>query len=176
MNRISLLIILASLSIAPGCNKEQADLRMPEFEVPVITGYLVRDEAAQHQGNIGQPNVNLGHPSGNWDSEYFITFFPNPAINRGTIYMKSPNEYDVKKVWLTQAVFRPPYSIPGISTDGMNNFIAGGAPLLQVEVTERNLMLDLTDIPTGYYRLYVSVNGHVFYDNIVIDKNFIPYF
>ncbi len=176
MNRNSLLILLVIVAFAISCSKEEADLRMPEFEVPVVTGFHMRDEAAQPMGSIGIPNVKLGHPSGNWDSEYFITFFPNPAINRGTVYMKSPDEYDVKKVWLTRAVFKPPFSIPDIDTDGMNNFIAGGTPLIQAETTDDHLFLNLTDLSSGYYRLYVSVNGHLFYDNIVIDKNFIPYY
>lgn len=175
MNRNSLLILLVILVLSSGCSKEEAELRMPEFEVPVVTGFRMRDEAGIFMGSIGIPNVKLGHPTGDWNSEYFITFFPNPAMNQGTVYMKSPGEYDVKKVWLTRAVFRPPFDTPGIATDGMNNFIAGGAPLLQGETTNQNLLLNLTHLPSGYYRLYISVNGHLFYDNIVIDKNFIPY-
>lgn len=176
MSRNLLLILLVLVVFSLGCSKEEAELRLPEFEVPVVTGFHMRDEAGIFMGSIGLPNVKLGHPSGNWDAEYFINFFPNPAINRGNIYMKSPNEYDVRKVWLTRAVFKPPYDAPGIATDGMNNFIASGFPLIQAETTEDHLSLNLTDLPSGYYRLYVSVNGLLFYDNIVIDKNFIPYY
>lgn len=175
MNRNSLWIIGVLVAFALGCSKEEADLRIPEFEIPVVTGFRMRDEAGAFMGSIGIPNVKLGHPSDDWNSDYFINFFPNPAINRGTVYMKSPGEYDVKKVWLTRAVFKAPFDIPGISTDGMNNFIAGGTPLIQAETTDDQLFLNLTDLSSGYYRLYVSVNDHLFYDNIVIDKDFIPY-
>ncbi|TVQ06952.1 MAG: hypothetical protein EA361_18965 [Bacteroidetes bacterium] len=176
MSRNSLLILLVLVVFSLGCSKEEAELRLPEFEVPVVTGYHMRDEAAQPMGAIGLPNVKLGHPSGDWNCDYFISFFPNPAINFGSIHMKSPNANHIKKVWITRAVFRPPYATPVIATDGMNNFIAGGFPLIQAETTDDRLFLNLTELPSGYYRLYVSVNGHLFYDNIVIDKNFIPYY
>lgn len=172
MNRKTVIILCAIVAFVTGCSKEEAELRLPGFEVPVVTGYYLRDEVAISRGYVGVPNVKPGTHSDYSQSTYFITFFPNPARNSGTIHLKSPNDYDVKKFWITQAIYSSPISIPGASVDGMNNIIAGGAPLIQGETTDKNIYLDLTDLPSGYYRLYVSVNDHLFYDNIVIDKNY----
>jgi hypothetical protein len=174
MNKTNLAAFIIALISVFGCTKEEADLRVPEFEIPVIHGYFARDVIGNNMGvyGYGKPNVNLGDKSNYHDSDYFVTMFPNPMHNFLSVMAKSPDENEVKKLWITQAILRPPFGTGIVSTDGWNNFVAGGSPLLQMEFTENNVHLNLTDLPNGYYRVYIKVNGHLLYDNLVIDRDF----
>jgi hypothetical protein len=175
MSKACLVVFITFIFI--GCTKEEADFRLPQFEVPVIHGYFARDAAGSHMGIYGydRPNVNLGDHSDFRQARYFFMFFPNPTHNSVGIYAKSPDESEVKKLWITRAVLRPPFDVGTVWADDKNNFIAGGAPLLQREFTGENIYLDLTDLPNGYYRIYVKINNLLLYDNLVIDRTFNPY-
>jgi hypothetical protein len=177
MTKTKLLFLFSALIFITGCTKEEADFRDGGFEIPVIHGYHARDETGNSQGRYGYgiPNVKLGDDANFWDSRFFLTIFPNPIHNFLTVMMKTPDVNDVKKLWISRAIMRPPFEYGTILTDDKNNFIAGGSPLLQVEFTGDSAFLDLTALPNGYYRVYVEVNGEVFYDNLVVDRDYIPF-
>jgi len=174
MMKILLTGVILSLMIFPGCTKEEADIRFPQFEIPQFKGYYARDEAGNYMGRVAMPNVNLGDQDTWENSRYHIILFPNPAHNRTTVYIKSPNQYDEKKLWLTQAIPTLPFEPTIVESDTWNNFVAGGVPLLQGKFTQREAYLDISALPDGYYRLYVEVDGLIFYDNLLIDRSFRP--
>lgn len=169
---------LCALLLVLGCTKEEADLRVPEFEIPVIHGYYVRDGTGSFMGSYGygKPNVRLGDVPDYWQSNYFFVIYPNPPV-LNTLYVltKSPSHNNVKKLWITHAVLRPPFDPGVVPQDGRNNFVAGGAPLFEVEFTQEEIRLDLTELDDGYYRVYVKINNQVLYDNLVVNRQFYPF-
>jgi hypothetical protein len=177
MSKSYLTALLFALISVFGCTKEEADFRVPEFEIPVIHGYFARDINGNGMGAFGyaKPNVNLGDKSSLHDSNYYIIAFPNPMHDFLNVITKSPDENEVKKLWITRAILRPPFDNGTVLTDSWNNFVAGGSPLLQVEFTQKNVFLDLTELANGYYRVYLKVNDLLLYDNLVIDREFSPY-
>lgn len=174
MRIIRLTGVILFLIMNLGCTKEEADIRFPQFEVPQFTGYYARDEAGHYMGRYGMPNVNLGDQYTWENSRYHITMFPNPAHNRSTVFIKSPNQNQMKKLWLTRAIPTLPFEPTIVESDNWNNFVVGGAPLLQGEFTQREAYLNISDLPNGYYRLYVEMDGLIFYDNLLIDRSFRP--
>jgi len=177
MIRACLGILIFALVAVSGCTKEEADFRIADFATPFIHGYFARDEAGNPMGVYGyaQPNVNLGDKSSFYESNYYVTIFPNPTHNYLSVYTKSPEPNQMKKLWITPAILRPPFENGAVLTDSWNNFVAGGYPLLQLKFMENNAYLDLTDLPNGYYRLYLKVNDQLLFDNLVIDREFRPY-
>ena len=71
MNRLKFLFISAIISLTLGCSKEEADIRLSEFEIPVITGYELRDEQGVTKGTYGIPNIKLGNGSNSHNSNFF---------------------------------------------------------------------------------------------------------
>ncbi len=177
MNKTNLAALIHLIIFFFGCTKEEADFRLPEFEVPVIHGYFVRAENSLTVGYLGYatPNVNLGDGATLETSNYYLLMFPNPIHNFLTVEIKSPDKTEVKKLWITHAVLKPPLYSGTVLTDNWNNFVAGGSPVLQKKFTQNTVFLDLTDLPDGYYRLYIKVNDHLLYDNLVVDREFIPF-
>lgn len=174
MKKIHYTVAILFLIMFSGCTKEDAEIRFPQFEVPQFKGYYAHNEAGNYMGRYGMPNVNLGDQDTWENSRYHILMFPNPAHNRSTVFIKSPVQNQEKKLWLTRAIPTLPFEPTIVESDTWNNFVAGGAPLLQGEFTQREAYLDISALPDGYYRLYVEMDGLIFYDNLLIDRSFRP--
>ena len=179
MEKKSLICLLCALVFISGCTKEEADLRIPEFEIPVIHGYYVRDAYGSIIGayGYGEPNVRLSDAPDYMQSNNYLLMYPNPPIsNILNVHTKSPSSSKVKKLWITHAVLRPPFDSGIVPQDGWNNFVAGGAPLFEVEFTQDDIRLDLTELLDGYYRVYVKIDNYLLYDNLVVNRRFYPYY
>lgn len=170
MKKSGIFILLILLIFTSGCTKEKADYRLSEFDIPVVTGYYLRDDIGFPMGKIGTPNVRLSNESDDFTSDYYLMLYPNPCDKSCVLYIKSPSDQSIKKVWVVQASYFD--QMPGSENElNMISLIAGGAPLLQAETTSRNLWLDLTSFKTGYYRVYVKIDDQILYDNLVINKS-----
>ncbi len=172
MKRFIVYILLASLSFAQGCKKDETE--QDEIDLPIVNGYFARNEAGESMGIIGNsnPNVKLGTQNTYLDSDYYITFFPNPAINYASLFLKSPDPDETKKVWIVPAIYQPDYEPTHDETDELDIVNINDISIFHTETTGNTLMLDLNTFPSNYYRLYVEVGGYLFYDNIVIDKDY----
>ena len=169
MSKIKLLfmgIILITLS----CSKEESDIRLSEFDAPIITGFEERDEQSNVIRAIGNPNVKLGNESNDYTSDYFFTSYPNPSRNSFQVSIKTPNPNSTQRVWIVQAQ----YYENGTSTaniGGTTLLDVGGDPLIQYEGILNNLELDVSGLSEGYYRIYLQVDDLILYDNLVITNN-----
>ncbi len=152
------------------CTKDEADLRTSSFETPVVKGFIMRDPNGWIIGNIGNPNVKIGDPPNGTNSSFSVEVYPNPAVNLCHVHIISPNEDEIKQVWLTRATASDQlYNSAGILN--MNALKIGGYPLFQALVSDDDVGLDLSKLEDGFYRVYVKMGGLLFYDNLVIYKN-----
>jgi len=169
MNNLKILII-SILLLTLGCSKDDSDVSLSEFEIPIITGYELRTIQGQKISNYGIPNIKLGNESNNYDSEYFFISYPNPCKNRCSVYIKSPDTNTTKYVWIVQAQYRDYNS--NISTElGSNIMHVGGVPLIETETTYENISFDVSSLSEGYYRIYLKIDDLILYDNLVITNN-----
>jgi hypothetical protein len=106
------------------------------------------------------PNVKTGTQNTYHDSDYFIIFFPNLAINFASIHLKSPDPDETKKVWIVPAIYQADYEPTHDKTDELDIVIINGISVFHSETTGNQLFLDLTTLPSDYYRLYVEVGGN----------------
>jgi hypothetical protein len=153
------------------CSKEDNELRLSDFNLPIINGYYLRDFRANYAGSVGIPNVQLGNSTDFNNSIYYFSFYPNPC-SEGlcAIYIKTPKSNEIKKLWITPAIFNNQSSNCSIDLNNSSNVFIGGSPVFQTEFTSNNLTVDLSKISNGYYRIYLKVNGYLLYDNLVINK------
>lgn len=155
--------MIISLFIIVSCNKDDYELRLSDFNFPVVTGFYLRSDFGDLVGIIGTPNVN----NGDFNSEYALRFSPNPASEYCYIHTKSPASMTLKKIWITHAQFN--VQIPNYSFDiGATNLKAGGMPLIQAEFIEDSYPIDLSLLDEGYYRIYLKIDDLLLYDNLII--------
>ncbi|MCK9447404.1 MAG: hypothetical protein M0Q41_00350 [Bacteroidales bacterium] len=167
MKRIPILIFLFAIAIS-SCTKEDTELRLPDFTTPSIKGYYQRDFHGLSMGIVGNPNVRLGNGTDYTNSTYYFVTYPNPSSDNVLfIYVKAPTDHEKKLVWITPAYWDNQGSNYIINKD--NYIIIGGHPYIQAEFTSDHLMIDVSLVPQGYYRIYLKVNDHLLYDNIVIN-------
>ncbi len=140
------------------------------FEVPVINGFAMRDEAGNFIGHQGyyKPNIKLGNQGNDFmQSEYSFITFPNPAFNRFHLMFRTAENYEEKQVWLVRAVMHDPLGIPDIRIDDNVNLVVN-TPLIKFTTDLNDAVLDVRNLPEGFYRIYVKINDHLLYDNLVI--------
>ncbi|MFN2396142.1 MAG: hypothetical protein ABR597_10690 [Bacteroidales bacterium] len=174
MKRFAVLILFALSGLLMACTDKEPNTEEPNELLPVINGYYARNEAGEPMGIMGNmnPNVNLGTNTDHMNSDYFITFFPNPAINYASVYMKSPDPDETKKIWIVPAVFDPEFEPSDDEMNEQNIQNINEISVFQTETTGNTFFIDLTELQSDYYRIYVEVGDHLLYDNIVIDKDY----
>lgn len=168
------LFLLFIVFLTSQCNKEP-EIRLSNMEIPTITGIHLRDGDGYSRGVIGDPNTQLIGTScdsqnklgGISESEttFEITAYPNPCKNNLYMYIQSNTQ---KKIWLVKANFEG--TIPSNFQLGTNSFEAGGAPLFSTETIDNSISINTTNLPTGYYRIYVETCDNLLWDNILVIK------
>jgi len=165
------LLFVSLLLITLSCSKEDSGMRLSEFETPVVTGFELRDIQGIVRGYIGTPNVKLGNESNHFDSEYYFVTYPNPCRESCVVYGQTPDSNETKYVWIVQAQYIDN------STNSTTNIVnavllgSGGAPLIQSEFSSNNILLDLSGLSPGYYRIYLKVADVILYDNLIVTNN-----
>jgi hypothetical protein len=86
IKRSIFLLIPIMLIFWGSCSKENADFRLPGLDIPMLTGYYMRDYSGYPIGTIGTPNVYLGNESNEFSSAYFFSVYPNPAYGNCGFY------------------------------------------------------------------------------------------
>ena len=159
------------VSIIIGCSKEDSDIRLSNFETPIVTGFIYRDGQGSELGVYGGiPNVKLYEGNSHMDSKYSLSIFPNPCSNKLGVVMKLPDNNSIKKIWIVKAQYLENNENPNNDLGIITKEI-GGSPLAQVESTSRIVSIDVSSLPEGCYRVYTEVDNLLFYDNLLISKS-----
>ncbi len=141
---------------------EQSDnLRSGELVAPVCTGFSFRDANNVPMGRIGEPNNKLTSTNG------LITMyaFPIPASNQINIITNSSSN---KKIWITQAQATAEV-MSSLNYLNASFQVVGGSPLIgfnNVPATE--VMINVSFLPKGIYRLYIQVDQELLWENLII--------
>lgn len=157
------------LTLLLGCSKSDDNtIRLSDMETPALTGFSIRDVTGNPIGTIGSPNINTRIEGTSGNAEYSIIAYPNPCKSMLALMIQSPNPNAAKKVWIVKGKVDAALANSGIDL-GMNTAIVGGQPLLQATTVATDLILDVSSLPNGYYRLYVKVEDRLLYENLIIN-------
>lgn len=171
MKKNYLFLFTIGLIFLSGCTKKDTEFRLSEFATPTITGVNLRGFEGSLYGTMGVPNVKLGNESNDSNSDYYFTFYPNPSAERIFIYIETPDNEELKKLWIVQANWDNQIPQDWIGLNNANNMTVGGSPLFQAEFTANSFGINLSQFTEGFYRIYLKVNEHLLYDNLVIYKS-----
>ena len=126
----------------------------------LVTGVHIRSSANAPEIQLGNPNITM-----NTD----FRLFPNPPI--GTVFLTSVRA--IEEVWITEGNAEKSFQETDFSVLLHPNLyteddIDSQAILKFSDQNTGNITLDLTDLNIGYYRVFVKIDGNLYWDNIYV--------
>jgi len=175
MNQIfTIAVFLQLLFISCSKNDKSSDFITSGLQMPVITGYVMRDIQGMALAYIGDPNVitSIWSESGN-ELITAVIGCPNPA-NEAIHFCLGNSVPTGTRFYMVKATSDSNFQ-PDINFTGSVNFIAGSHPIFELYPEEQSINLVINDLPDGYYRAYFEGEDFLLWDNIVISHNYNPY-
>lgn len=163
MHHLKTLVAAAILVLLLSCSKKDSnDIQGGLFRQAIIKGYHLRSSEGDPVGKVGRPNVQLEK------NEFILVTYPNPTVHGLGIHLmrkRTPNQ--PAKIFLLPAVTDltdSPYYTFSNST-----YVQTASPLVEIETTREYIHLDVRNLPKGFYRLYINIDGTLLWDNILIN-------
>lgn len=156
--------IASILVLITSCTKNNEKNKELEDKTAVITGYFFRDDTGNPIGYSGNPNTKLTQSDNPHWSDIRIECYPNPC-NIG--FWVSANNLDddiSKRIVITEATFNTNATPTEESIESLDDL--GVEKLLDSVTIDKNYFIDISSFDDGYYRVYIEIEGEIFYDNL----------
>jgi hypothetical protein len=152
----SLFIVLSILTLS--CNNEETSNQSNNKDLKLVTGINLRQ-------NFDDPPVKLGNPNVLVNNKFSI--YPNPAQNMVSILAQD----NVTDVWLVPATPEKIYQSVNFSSILTNNLFSeqsiNSNSIISVNSqSSNNLMINLETLEKGYYKVFVKIDGVIYWDNL----------
>lgn len=151
--------ILASFS----CSKDEGD-SMNKTDINLVTGLYLKENPYVQPITLGNPNV--------YDTEFSV--YPNPPA--GIIEVSASEQ--ISAIWIRPATAKKIYQETNFgdildSSTYTESQITTNFEMEMLGVNQKNVRINLENLNSGYYRVFVKISGNVYWDNIYVpDENF----
>ncbi len=151
-NKLLILIAVLALSCSSDNNStSKTDLKL-------VTGINCRQNADDFALQFGNPNI--------FTSDKFV-IYPNPAIENFNVSA----QHDVTDVWVVPANAQKIYqnqNFGSILNSGLytEQSISSHAGASLTGQSSTDLSVNIATLPKGYYRVFVKIDGMIYWDNI----------
>ncbi len=158
-------IILALLFFISCSNNDDNNNSTAETDIELVTGINIRNSEFSQPIQLGNPNI--------FTNNQFITF-PNPPVGALSI-LASEN---ISDVWITPANANKIYQQTDFNSILNSNLydqslIESNAEMEFNDLNSTNIVLNLENINSGYYKVFAKINGRLYWENIFVpDDNF----
>lgn len=158
MTIIFTLLLLISCSDDDGNN-----ISTSETDIELVTGINIRNSEFSAAIRLGNPNV--------FTNNQFIAY-PNPPAGALSL-LASEN---ISGVWITTANAEKIYQQTDFNSILNSDLYAESIIELNSEMeftnlNSTNLVLNLENLTSGYYKVFVKINGNIYWDNIYVPEN-----
>ncbi len=161
MKKILLILIITSFI---NCNNnEDLNNSKTETDINLVTGINLINNFGIKTGELGNPNE--------LNNNNFV-FYPNPTVD--VLDLKSLES--ISKVWITSANSNKEYQHTDFNSILNSNLyseneIESVSKLKFTELNKSGIKIDLGSLEDGYYRVFVEINGIIYWENIFIGTN-----
>ena len=156
------------LSITLSSCGEKEVLVVNEFEPQIITGYHLRDQNGYPYGTVGVPNTQLTVDPQQLEKG-MVTLYPNPATSWAQMVAKG-KPGSTARFWLVPASMegeQPENNLLGVTVSRST-----ATPLAEYTFSiapgSNHFSIDVSILPTGYYRAFLQTDDFLLWDNFVI--------
>jgi len=158
MTIIFTLLILISCS-----NDDENNSSTSETDIELVTGVNIRNSEFSAPTQLGNPNV--------FTNNQFIAY-PNPPAGALSL-LASEN---ISDVWITTANAEKIHQQTDFNSFLNSDLYTESAIELNTEMefmdlNSTNLVLNLENLTSGYYRVFVKINENLYWDNIYIPES-----
>jgi len=164
MTIIFVLLLLTSCSNDDEDNKvtKETDVLLAT-DIQLATGINIRNSEFSEVTQLGNPNVFI--------NSKFIAF-PNPPA--GVLSLSSSE--NISSVWVIKVnavkIYQQTDFSSILNSDLYDESEIKLDPVIEsVDLNSNNVTLNLENLKTGYYRVFVKINGSLYWDNIYIPEN-----
>lgn len=132
-------------------------------EIEVVTGINIRSSPYSESIELGNPNI--------FTNNQFITY-PNPPA--GALSLSAQG--NISDIWITPAnevkIFQQTdFSILLNADLYAPSLIESKAVMEFTGLNTQNIVLNLESLTSGYYKVFVNINGTLYWDNIYVPNN-----
>jgi len=157
-----LITILTLILIASCGNDEDNSDLMSETDIELVTGINLRDSNGYALMQLGNPNILNDQ----------IIISPNPPT--GIVSIKTSDK--LTDIWIVPAKAEKIYKSTNFniilnSELYSESEIESYSDLEFKNLDANNMTLDLRSLKSGYYKVFVKINGNIFWDNLFISKD-----
>ncbi len=152
-----IFILLTFLFLSCSSNDDTNNLTEPT-SLSLVTGINFRE-------NFDDPPLELGNANIFVDNKFVI--YPNPS--NGPVYLSSSQ--NVTDVWIVPANPEKIYQDLDFNTILNTNLyseqsIISNSNFSLTSQSSTNLSLNIGTLATGYYRVFVKIDGDIYWDNL----------
>ena len=155
-----ILILFASILLL-SCS-DDSSTPFNETDLNLITGINLTDTGTNVAMQLGNPNVlnNL------------LTVYPNPPS--GMISIKSFE--NIEDIWLVPAKAQKVFQTTNFN-DILNSELYteseldSNSELKFLDINFNNIQLNLENLSSGYYKLFVKIKGNIYWENIYVPNS-----
>ena len=157
------ITFLFSFLLFYSCSGNEDNLSLKsETDILLVTGIILKDNQGQYVGKLGNPNV---FGSNN------LSIAPNPVDDR--LWISSV--YTLSNVWFVPAVAEKVYQLTDFNSLLNSSLyeesqIESNAELTFKNKDKRNMYLNIESLKAGYYKVFVKINGIVYWENIFVHR------
>ncbi len=156
-------IILALLLFISCNNDDEKNNSANETDIDLVTGINIRSSEFSGIIQLGNPNVLT--------KNQFIAY-PNPP-NGALSLVSSEN---ISDVWVTPANADKVYQQTDFNSILNSDLysetqIESDAELEFPNLNSTNVILNLENLKSGYYKVFVKINGTLYWENIFVPNN-----
>lgn len=158
------MTIIFALLIFISCgNDDENNNSTSETDIELVTGINIRNSEFSAPTQLGNPNV--------FTNNQFIAY-PNPPAGALSL-LASEN---ISDVWITSANAEKIYQqsdFNSILNSDLyaESLIESNAEMEFLNLNSTNLVLNLENLTSGYYKVFVKINGTTYWDNIYIPES-----
>jgi hypothetical protein len=154
MKRILLVLVVASIF---GCNSDESNDQTDMLDLNLVSGINLRETADQEPLKLGNPNIFVNNQ---------FSVFPNPASD--VVNVSSQNI--ISDIYFLSATAEKihqyfDFNVGINSNTYQESTISSLSSLKLNNQDEAILNVDVSNLETGYYRVFIKTNGLLFWDN-----------
>ncbi len=156
-------IIFALLVLISCSNDDENNNSTSETNIELVTGINIRNSEFSSPTQLGNPNVLTNNQ--------FIAY-PNPPA--GALSLSASE--NISDVWITSANAEKIYQQTDFNSILNSNLytvseIELNSEMEFTDLNSTNLVLNLENLNSGYFKVFVKIDGNLYWDNIYIPEN-----
>lgn len=158
-------IIFALLLLISCCDEDGINNSTSKTDIELVTGIYIMNSEFSAPTRLGNPNV--------FTNNQFIAY-PNPAA--GALRLSASE--NITDVWIITANAEKIYQQTDFNSILHSDLYAESIIELNsvmefTNLNSTNLVLNLENLTSGYYKVFIKINGNIYWENIYVpDNNF----